>query len=67
VLSSTRGGAKVYRVYTVGDKQLPKLSEVTIGISNTRFTELASVVSGSLKPGDEVITRKAEASVTGKP
>jgi HlyD family secretion protein len=67
VLSSTRGGAKVYRVYTVGDKQMPKLNEVTIGISNTRFTELASVVSGSLKPGDEVITRKAEAQATGRP
>lgn len=60
VLTATRSGAKVYRVYTVGDKQLPKLHEVTIGISNTRFTELASVVSGSLKPGDEVITRKVD-------
>ena len=60
VLSATRSGAKVYRVYTVGDKQLPKLHEVTIGISNTRFTELASVVSGGLKPGDEVITRKVD-------
>ena len=60
VLTATRSGAKVYRVYTVGDKQLPKLHEVTIGISNTRFTELASVISGSLKPGDEVITRKAD-------
>jgi HlyD family secretion protein len=67
VLSSTRAGAKVYRVYTVGAKQAPKLHEVTIGISNTRFTELVSVVSGNLKPGDEVITRKAEASATGKP
>lgn len=60
VLTATRSGAKVYRVYTVGDKQLPKLHEVTIGISNTRFTELASVVSGGLKAGDEVITRKVD-------
>lgn len=67
VLSSTRAGAKVYRAYTVGDKQVPKLHEVTIGIANTRFTELASVVSGSLKPGDEVITRKAEVTPAGKP
>jgi|CXWL01.1.fsa_nt_gi HlyD family secretion protein len=67
VLSSTRGGAKVYRVYTVGDKQVPKLHEVTIGISNTRFTELVSVVSGSLKPGDPVITRKADSALPGKP
>ena len=60
VLTSTRAGAKVYRVYTVGDKQVPRLHEVTIGISNTRFTELASVISGGLNPGDEVITRKAD-------
>jgi hypothetical protein len=30
---------------------------VTIGISNTRFTEM---LSGDLKPGDELITRRAE-------
>lgn len=59
VLTSTRGGAKVYRVYTVGDKQVPKLHEVTIGIANTRFTEL---ISGDLKPGDAVITRTAQAA-----
>jgi HlyD family secretion protein len=67
VLSSTRGGAKVYRVYTVGDRQVPRLHEVTIGISNTRYTELASVVSGSLKPGDAVITRKAEVAGNARP
>ena len=59
VLTATRSGAKVYRVYTVGDKQLPKLHEVTIGIANTRFTEL---ISSDLKTGDEVITRSAEAA-----
>jgi HlyD family secretion protein len=57
VLTATRGGAKLYRVYTVGEKQVPKLHEVTIGIANTRFTEL---ISGDLKSGDEVITRSAE-------
>lgn len=67
VLASTRAGARIYRVYTVGEKQVPKLNEVTIGISNTRFTELVSVVSGSLKPGDAVITRKAEPLLPGKP
>ena len=67
VLSSVRGGAKVYRVYTVGEKQVPKLHEITIGIANTRYTELASVVSGSIKPGDELITRKADAVLAGKP
>jgi HlyD family secretion protein len=57
VLTSIKGGRKVYRVYTVGDKQAPKQHDVTIGISNTRFTEL---ISGDLKPGDDVITRSAE-------
>ena len=57
VLTATRTGRKVYRVYTVGDKQVPKLHEVTIGIANTRFTEL---ISGDLKSGDEVITRMAD-------
>ena len=60
VLTATRTGRKIYRVYTVGDKQLPKLHEVTIGIANTRFTEL---ISGDLKAGDEVITRTVEAPV----
>jgi HlyD family secretion protein len=63
VLNATRAGARIYRVYTVGDKQKPKLNEVTIGISNTRYTEL---VSGGLKPGDEVITRKADPALPGK-
>jgi HlyD family secretion protein len=58
VLIATRSGARLYRVYTVGEKQVPKLHEVTIGIANTRFTEL---LSGDLKAGDEVITRTAEA------
>lgn len=57
VLSASRGGRKLYRVYTVSGEQTPKLHEVTIGIANTRFTEL---LSGDLKAGDEVITRGAE-------
>jgi len=57
VLNSTKAGRKVYRVYTVGDQQVPKLHEVTIGIANTRFTEL---ISGDLKAGDALITRSAE-------
>ena len=60
VLTATRTGRKIYRVYTVGDKQLPKLHDVTIGIANTRFTEL---ISGDLKAGDDVITRTVEPPV----
>ena len=58
VLTSIKSGRKVYRVFTVGDKQVPKQHDVTIGIANTRFTEL---ITGDLKPGDAVITRTAEA------
>ncbi len=59
VLIATRSGRRIYRVYTEGDKQTPKLHDVTIGIANTRFTEL---ISGDLKPGDEVITRTTDLS-----
>ncbi|MDP1899855.1 MAG: efflux RND transporter periplasmic adaptor subunit [Rubrivivax sp.] len=62
VLSSTRGGQRVYRVWTVGPGQVPQPQEVTAGISNTRFTELASVVSGSVKAGDALITRRADST-----
>ena len=60
VLTALNSGRKVYRIYTVGDKQEPKQHDVTIGIANTRFTEL---ITGDLKPGDEVITRSAEPAV----
>ena len=60
VLTNISSGHKVYRVYTVGEKQVPKQHDVTIGISNTRFTEL---ITGDLKAGDEVITRSAEPPV----
>ncbi|MBY0236431.1 MAG: efflux RND transporter periplasmic adaptor subunit [Burkholderiaceae bacterium] len=57
VLSTLRGGARVYRVYTLdADKRL-QAHEVTVGIANTKFTELIS--SGSLKKGDAVVTRRA--------
>ena len=57
LLAATRGGVRVFRVYTVGAEQKPELREVTIGVSNTRFTEM---LTGPLKPGDELITRRAE-------
>ena len=60
VLTAVNAGRKVYRIFTVGEKQEPKQHDVNIGIANTRFTEL---ISGDLKPGDEVITRSAEPAV----
>jgi HlyD family secretion protein len=61
VLTRTRGGQRVFRVWTVGPKQVPQAHEVTVGISNTRFTELSSVLSGKLQAGDALITRRVEA------
>jgi len=56
VLSNLRGNARVYKVYTVDAEQNLKAHEITVGISNTRFTEL---LSGDLKRGDAVVTRRA--------
>jgi HlyD family secretion protein len=53
-LSNLKAGARLFRVYTVGEKNVPKPHEVTIGIANTRFTEM---VTGDIKPGDALITR----------
>lgn len=61
VLMRSRGGLRVFRVWTVGPDQIPQPHEVTVGISNTRYTELAQVLSGSVKAGDALITRRADA------
>lgn len=66
VLSGMRGGQRVYRVWTVGPNQLPQPHEVTVGIANTRYTELASVVSGSVKAGDALITRRVDSLQPGR-
>ncbi|WP_231512214.1 efflux RND transporter periplasmic adaptor subunit [Paucibacter sp. KBW04] len=55
VLSTLRGSSRVYKVYTVDKDQRLTAHEVTVGISNTKFTEL---LSGNLKRGDTVITRR---------
>jgi HlyD family secretion protein len=60
VLTRTGAGARVLRVWTVGPNQVPQAHEVTVGISNTRYTELASVLSGSVKAGDLLIVRRVE-------
>jgi HlyD family secretion protein len=66
VLSGVRGGQRVYRVWSVGPNQLPQPHEVTVGIANTRYTELASVVSGSVKAGDALITRRVDSLQPGR-
>jgi HlyD family secretion protein len=62
VTMATKSGARVFRVYTVEAGNKPKQHDVTIGISNARFTEL---VSGDVKAGDELITRAIVQTVTG--
>ncbi len=57
LLAARRDGARLFRVYTVGEGQRPVPHELTIGISNTRFTEM---LSGPLKAGDALITRRSE-------
>ena len=61
-LSTLKAGQRVFRVYTVGEDNKPKAHEVTIGISNTRFTEMAS---GSIKPGDALTTRSLKDATPG--
>ncbi len=53
-LSSLKAGTRVFRVYTVGEANMPQPHDITIGIANTRFTEM---VTGDIKPGDALITR----------
>lgn len=65
VLTRTRGGQRVYRVWTVGPDQVPQPHEVTVGIANTRYTELVSVLSGRVQAGDALITRRID--TTGNP
>jgi HlyD family secretion protein len=63
LLVSRRDGVRIFRVYTVGAGQKPVPHEVSIGISNTRYTEM---LSGPLKAGDVLITRRADLG-TDKP
>ena len=62
VLTRTGAGQRVLRVWTVGLDQVPQPHEVTVGIANTRYTELTGVLNGSLNAGDLVITRRVEAT-----
>lgn len=63
VLNQLRGGVRVHKVYTLDAQGKPQPTEVTVGLSNTRYTEL---VSGKLKAGDAVITRAKNANKDDK-
>jgi HlyD family secretion protein len=52
--NKTKDGVKIFRVYIVGKDNNPVQKEITIGISNTKFTEM---LTGDIKAGDELITR----------
>ncbi len=66
-VSRRLGSAKVYRLYTVGkaegEQNLAIQRDVTIGISNSKFTE---VTSKDIKPGDEFIIGTLAATTWGK-
>ena len=64
LLVARRDGVRVFRVYTVGEQQRPVMHEVSIGIANTRYTEM---LGGPLKPGDALITRRADLPGDKKP
>jgi HlyD family secretion protein len=59
VLTALRSGARIYRVYTAGLKadSEPVAHDVTVGIANTRFTEM---LTGDVQAGAQVITRTIE-------
>jgi HlyD family secretion protein len=52
--NKTKDGVKIFRVYVVGKDNNPVQKDITIGISNTKFTEM---LTGDIKAGDELITR----------
>jgi len=64
VLGSLRDGQRVFRLYTESASGSLQAHEVTVGIANSRYTEL---LGGDLKQGDAVVLRrgKAKAGETG--
>jgi HlyD family secretion protein len=52
--NKTKDGVKIFRVYIIGKDNTPLQKDITIGISNTKFTEM---LTGEIKAGDELITR----------
>ncbi|MGK2856281.1 MAG: hypothetical protein ACSLFQ_03640, partial [Thermoanaerobaculia bacterium] len=70
---SGQQGQTVYVLEKTGKNEKGELREVRIrtGITDGRHTQVASVVSGELKPGDQIVTGlatlKVEPSRTGMP
>jgi HlyD family secretion protein len=60
--SKTKDGVKIFRVYVIGKDNEPIQKDITIGISNTKFTEM---LSGAIKAGDELITRSLAVNPVG--
>jgi HlyD family secretion protein len=62
-----RAGTKVYRLYTAGTTDASRKQaishDVTIGIGNSRFTEITST---DIKPGTELIVGSLAAASAGK-
>jgi HlyD family secretion protein len=54
--------ARSFRIYTLDAKNQPKPTDIRIGLSNFRYTE---VVGGELKKGEQVITRAIASDKAG--
>jgi HlyD family secretion protein len=56
--------ARLFRIYKLDEQNRPEPVDVTIGLSNFRYTE---VMGGDLKKGDRVVTRALNGPGGGKP
>jgi HlyD family secretion protein len=61
-IAVTRGGARIFKVYRLTEGNVLKATDITIGISNSRFTEM---LAGDLKPGESVVTRSLLGELKG--
>jgi HlyD family secretion protein len=59
---TTKSGARIFKVYRLEENNILKPTDVTIGIANTRFTEM---LTGELKPGEKVVVRSLVAEMKG--
>lgn len=59
---TTKGGARVFKVYRLEANNILKPTDVTIGIANSRFTEM---LTGDVKPGEKLVVRSLIAEMKG--
>jgi HlyD family secretion protein len=59
---ATKGGARIFKVYRLGEKNALTPTDITIGVANSRFTEM---LTGEVKPGDKLVVRSLVAEMKG--